>query len=70
MITKFKEFENTAFAMVTFINEYNKLHFITDNVIRLDTAKKNFKNIFFERCNCKLCQYNINQILNIQFIYE
>jgi len=70
MITKFKEFENTAFAMIMFINEYNKLNFITDNKIRFDTAKKNFKDGFFERCNCKMCQNNINQILNLNFIYE
>jgi hypothetical protein len=70
MLTTIKEFEATAFAMITFINEYNNLHFITDNKIRFDTAKKNFQDIFLNRCNCELCQMNINQILNIQFIYE
>jgi hypothetical protein len=70
MQTTIKEFEATAFAMITFINEYNNLHFISDKIIRFDTAKKNFKDIFLNRCNCELCKMNINQILNIQFIHE
>ena len=70
MQTHIKEFEATAFAMISFINEYNNLDFITDNIIRCDTAKEKFKKAFLNRCNCELCQTKINQILNIEFLYE
>jgi hypothetical protein len=70
MKTTIKEFEATATAMLIFLKEYNSLYFITDNIIRFDTAKKNFKNIFLENCNCELCQSKMNKILNLEFIYE
>lgn len=51
-------------AYIKFVEEYNKLEFLPDFKLKIDTAKNNFKTKFLAECNCKNCVDAVNLIIN------
>lgn len=55
------------YAFLQFCEEYNKLEFILNFEIKIDTAKKNFKTNFLMECDCSNCKKAVDLILNTKW---
>jgi hypothetical protein len=54
-------------AYSKFVEEFNKLEFIPDFQLKIDTAKNNFKTNFLAECNCNNCIQAVDLIINTKW---
>jgi hypothetical protein len=54
-------------AYLKFVEEFNKLEFIPDFQLKIDTAKNNFKTNFLAECNCNNCIQAVDLIINTKW---